>query len=75
MLEGLFKTEGSDVEFDQKNYYSQDISELYFKLSWTIIFNLPVITLIKQPIEEYFCFSEDREEEKPEYSNLTNKPP
>ncbi|XP_027123401.1 putative UPF0481 protein At3g02645 [Coffea arabica] len=52
--------------------------KVILKLPWTIISNLPVLRLIKAPIE-YLCFSQDKENQKPENENLNstniNKPP
>ncbi|KAL3528921.1 hypothetical protein ACH5RR_008243 [Cinchona calisaya] len=53
--------------------------KVILKLPWTIISNLPVIRLIKEPIES-LCFSKDKEDQIQENENLNNtnyinKPP
>ncbi|XP_034704246.1 putative UPF0481 protein At3g02645 [Vitis riparia] len=42
--------------------------KVILKLPWTIVSNLPGFAILKQPVE-YFFFSQDKEENKPENGN------
>ncbi|KAL6311837.1 hypothetical protein AAG906_024438 [Vitis piasezkii] len=76
--------EGKEESFGDSSYVQQLFEEIWkllsklncgrypvkviLKLPWTIVSNLPGFAILKQPVE-YFFFSQDKEENKPENGN------
>ncbi|CAA2994346.1 UPF0481 At3g02645 [Olea europaea subsp. europaea] len=72
------KLKASPVNLIKRLIFSRP-AQLIFKLPWKIFSNLPVVIIIKQPVE-YLWFSQEKQERKPdnETCNLNvsiNKPP
>ncbi|CBI31681.3 unnamed protein product, partial [Vitis vinifera] len=62
--------EGKEESFGDSSYriiFSKPV-KVILKLPWTIVSNLPGFAILKQPVE-YFFFSQDKEENKPENGN------
>uniref|UniRef100_F6HNY3 Uncharacterized protein n=1 Tax=Vitis vinifera TaxID=29760 RepID=F6HNY3_VITVI len=66
----VLRQEGKEESFGDSSYriiFSKPV-KVILKLPWTIVSNLPGFAILKQPVE-YFFFSQDKEENKPENGN------
>ncbi|KAJ9684242.1 hypothetical protein PVL29_016633 [Vitis rotundifolia] len=66
----VLRQEGKEESFGDSSYriiFSKPV-KFILKLPWTIVSNLPGFAILKQPVE-YFFFSQDKEENKPENGN------
>ncbi|TKY64596.1 putative UPF0481 protein [Spatholobus suberectus] len=74
----LSKLNKGPVKLIKKVIVSKPL-KVFLKLPWKIVFNLPVLKLLKQPVE-YFFLSQEKGDEKPEggsssSNSIMNKPP
>ena len=63
----LSKLNRGPVRILKRIIFSKPV-KVILKLPWTIVSNLPGFAILKQPVE-YFFFSQDKEENKPEHGN------
>ena len=63
----LSKLNRGPVRILKRIIFSKPV-KVILKLPWTIVSNLPGFAILKQPVE-YFFFSQDKEENKPENGN------
>ena len=63
----LSKMNRGPVRILKRIIFSKPV-KVILKLPWTIVSNLPGFAILKQPVE-YFFFSQDKEENKPEHGN------
>ncbi|WKA00916.1 hypothetical protein VitviT2T_019232 [Vitis vinifera] len=63
----LSKMNRGPVRILKRIIFSKPV-KVILKLPWTIVSNLPGFAILKQPVE-YFFFSQDKEENKPENGN------
>ncbi|KAG8643733.1 putative UPF0481 protein At3g02645 [Manihot esculenta] len=73
----ISKLNKAPIQLLKRLIFSRPV-KLILKLPWTILSNLPGMSVLKQPIQ-YLFFAQDKEELKPENdlgsSNEVNKPP